>query len=199
MKTEGKIIGTSIITAIAASLCCITPVLSLIIGAGGLASTFSWLEPARPYLIGLTVVILCFAWYQKLRPQKQEDCLCETKSKTKFLQSSFFLGLITVFSALMLAFPSYSSIFYPKSENEVVTASKSDIKTVEFTINGMTCEACGEHINHEVNKLKGIIRSNASYQNKNAVVTFDDTKTSIHQIKEAINSTGYTVVNNKKK
>jgi len=41
MVTDGKLIGTGLLTAIAASLCCITPVLALIAGTSGLASTFS--------------------------------------------------------------------------------------------------------------------------------------------------------------
>ena len=73
MVTDGKLIGTGLLTAIAASLCCITPVLALIAGTSGLASTFSWLEPFRPYFIGLTILVLAFAWYQKLKPQKKID------------------------------------------------------------------------------------------------------------------------------
>lgn len=197
---KNKILGTGIITAIAASLCCITPVLTLFIGVSGFASTFSWLEPARPYLIGITIFTLGFAWYQKIKPQKQTDCHCEeTKRKSNFLQGKMFLGLITVFTGLMLAFPSYSHIFYPKVDNQKVVASQSHIKTVEFTISGMTCEACGDHVNHEVNKLPGIISSTASYQNKNAVVAFDNSKTTIDKIRQAINSTGYMVTQNKER
>ena len=68
MKTDKKLIGAGLLTAIAASLCCITPVLALVAGTSGLASTFSWLEPFRPYFIGLTILVLGFAWYQKLKP-----------------------------------------------------------------------------------------------------------------------------------
>ena len=56
MKTDNKLIGAGLLTAIAASLCCITPVLALIAGTSGLASTFSWLEPFRPYFIGMICV-----------------------------------------------------------------------------------------------------------------------------------------------
>ena len=46
---KNKLAVTSILTAITASLCCITPVLALIAGTSGVASTFSWIEPFRPY------------------------------------------------------------------------------------------------------------------------------------------------------
>lgn len=193
MKTNNKLIGAGLLTAIAASLCCVTPVLALIAGTSGLASTFSWLESFRPYFIGLTILVLGFAWYQKLKPKKQIDCNCETAEKPKFIQSKTFLGIVTSFAIVMLAFPYYSSVFYPKTEKQIIIVDKSNIEKVEFTISGMTCASCEEHINHEVNKLKGIVNLKASYENGNTIVEFDNSKTNISEIEKAINSTGYSV------
>ena len=69
-KKTNILLSSSVITAIASSLCCITPLLALIAGTSGAASSVSWMEPLRPYLIGVTVVVLIFAWYQKLKPNK---------------------------------------------------------------------------------------------------------------------------------
>ena len=197
MKSENKLIGAGLLTAITASLCCITPVLALIAGTSGMASTFSWLEPFRPYLIGLTVLVLGFAWYQKLKPQKEIDCKRETDEKPKFIQSKTFLGIVTVFAILMLSFPYYSGIFYSNTEKQIIVVDKSDIKTTEFKISGMTCASCEEHVNHEVNKLNGIVISKASYENENAIIEFDKTKTNEAEIEKAINSTGYKVTDKK--
>jgi len=197
MKSENKLIGASLLTAITASLCCITPVLALIAGTSGIASTFSWIEPFRPYLIGLTILVLGFAWYQKLKPRKVIDCECETDEKPKFIQSKKFLGIVTVFAIVMLTFPYYSGIFYPNTENQLIVVDKSDIKTTEFKISGMTCASCEEHVNHEVNKLNGIVNSRASYENGNAIIEFDKTKTNETEIEKAINSAGYKVTDKK--
>ena len=198
MKTDNKLIGAGLLTAIAASLCCITPVLALIAGTSGLASTFTWLEPLRPYFIGLTILVLGFAWHQKLKPKKQIDCNCDTEEKPKFIHSKKFLGIINAFAIVMLAFPYFSSIFYPKTEKQIIVVDKSNIQKVEFSISGMTCASCEEHVYHEVNKLKGIISSNASYEKSNAIVEFDNSKTNITEIEKAIKSTGYTVTNKTK-
>lgn len=201
MKSGNKIIGAGLLTAIAASLCCITPVLALIAGASGIASAFSWLEPFRPYLIGLTVLVLGFAWYQKLKPRTQEeiDCACEEDEKPSFWQSKTFLGIVTVFAALMLAFPLYADIFYPKTDKEIMLVDKADIQTVEFSISGMTCNGCAEHVKHEVNKLNGIVEVKASYENEHALVEYDKTKTTVTAIEKAINSTGYKVTDHEQK
>ena len=197
MKSENKLIGAGLLTAITASLCCITPVLVLIAGTSGIASTFSWIEPFRPYLIGLTILVLGFAWYQKLKPKKEIDCECETDENPKFIQSKKFLEIVTVFAIVMMAFPYYSGIFYPNTEKQIIVVDKSDIKTKEFKISGMTCTSCEEHVNHEVNKLKGIVNSKAFYENGNAIIEFDRTKSNEIEIEKAINSTGYKVTDKK--
>jgi copper chaperone CopZ len=193
--STGKLMSAGVFTAIAASLCCITPVLALVAGSSSLASTFSWIEPARPYLIGVTIAVLGFAWYQKLKPQPLDECGCSTDEKPKFIQSKTFLLIVTLFAALMVAFPSYAKAFFPKNENKSIVVDKLDIQAIELGIKGMSCESCEAEVNHEVNKLTGIIKSEVSYKNKNAVVKFDASKTTIEKIIHAVNSTGYTVTN----
>ena len=104
---------------------------------------------------------------------------------------------MTVFAILMLSFPYYSGIFYPNTEKQIIVVDKSDIKTTEFKISGMTCASCEEHINHEVNKLNRIVISKASCENENAIIEFDKTKTNEAEIEKAINSTGYKVTDKK--
>jgi len=201
-KSNNKLLGTGIITAIAASLCCITPVLALFAGVSGIAAAFSWLEPARPYLIGITILVLGFAWYQKLKARREEkiQCDCEEDAKKSFLQSKLFLGIVTVFAALMLAFPYYAHIFYPsKHQKEVIMVNSSDINTVTFNVEGMSCESCNAHIQNEVNKLSGIVKVEANYKEGTTKVEFDNSKTNIAEITKAINRTGYSVNNKKEK
>jgi copper chaperone CopZ len=194
MSSEKKLVGTTIITAIAASLCCITPVLALIAGTSGIASTFSWIEPFRPYLIALTILILAIAWYQKLKPKKQEiDCECEDE-KPRFINSKKLLLLVTLFAGLMLAFPYYTQIFYPNTNKDVVYESESDINKVEYSIKGMTCTGCEGHIESEVNKLDGIIEVKANYEKGNTIVKYDKTKVTNKEIEDAVGKTGYKII-----
>lgn len=81
-----------ILSAVAASLCCITPVLALFAGTTSIASSFSWMELFRPYLIGITILVLAFAWYQKLKPRTKEEieCACEEDEKPPFMQTKKF-------------------------------------------------------------------------------------------------------------
>ncbi|MDZ4714077.1 MAG: mercuric transport protein MerTP [Cytophagales bacterium] len=208
MKAEnqnGLMFG--VFTAVAASLCCITPVLALLGGISGIASSFSWVEPYRPYLIGVTVLVFGFAWYQKLKPRKKEevDCACDPDDlsagkagKPSFLQSKKFLGIVTVVAALLIAFPHYAHIFYPKSPvANVVFVEKSNIQQVEFKISGMTCQSCTEHVNHALDGVPGVLEHTTSYEQGTSIVKFDGSKVAQQALIDAVNATGYTVTETK--
>ncbi len=197
MKKKNKLLGAGLFTAIASSLCCITPVLALLSGTSGIASTFSWLEPFRPYLIGFTILVLGFAWYQKLKPKEEIDCDCETDKKPSFLQSKLFLGMVTLFAIVMTAFPYYSAVFYSKTDKKIILVNQANIQTINFNIKGMTCASCEVHINHAVNQLNGVTKVESSYKKGNTEITFDNSKTTVEEIKNVINSTGYSVINAK--
>ncbi|WP_456462008.1 mercuric transport protein MerTP [Reichenbachiella sp.] len=193
-KKTNSLAVTSLLTAISASLCCITPVLALLAGSTGIAATFSWVEPFRPWLIGFTIFVLAFAWYQKLRPRTSEEieCTCEEDEQPSFWQSKKFLGLITVFATLMIVFPYYADGFYPETNLSGVE-NVNQQTSYEISIKGMTCTGCEEHVKVEIGKLEGISTLEVSYEQANAVVTFDKSLTDINQVKAAINNTGYKV------
>ncbi len=193
-KTSKNAAYTGLFAAVAASSCCIPPVIALIAGVGGSASALSWMEPFRPYLIGLAIVAIGYAWYNYLKPKKAEDC-CEVDAKPKWYQTKGFLIGITLFAAISISFPYYAHIFYPNNKKEIVIINQSDIQTVNFDVQGMTCAGCEESIKHAVNELEGIVNVNASYEKASAEVEFDNTKTTKEQIEKAINSTGYKVIN----
>ena len=199
-KSSKGILGAGLLTAFAASLCCITPVLSLFSGATGIASTFSWMEPYRPYLIGITIAVLAFAWYQKLIPKaigtKKADihCACE-ENKPSFWQSKSFLGIVTILAFLLMAFPSYSKMFFPKTPvTKVIVVNKSNVQQVKLNISGMDCEACSQTINLALSTLPGVLEYKTSYTDGNSFVKFDNSKINSQAIVNAVNKTGFKVV-----
>jgi mercuric ion transport protein len=194
MNSQRSLIGTGIFTSIAASLCCIPPVLAIVAGSTGFASTFSWIEPFRPYLVGSTILILGFAWYQKLKSNEEIDCNCEVDTKPKFIQTKMFLGIVTGFAILMLAFPYYSNVFFSKTDKQIILSEESNLQSVEFKIEGMTCQSCADHVDQEVFKIDGVISTRSSYDEENAIIEFDRSQTDLSEIKKAINSTGYHVI-----
>lgn len=197
-KSSSTFTGAGLLSAFAASLCCITPLSALIAGSSSMAANFSWIEPARPYLIGLSIAVLAFAWYVKLRPAKKTevDCDCETSSRVSFFQSKTFLSLVTAFAILMMTFPMYAKVFYPKPKvhaTEILGVVESK-QQVKFSIKGMTCEGCEENVNNELSKVAGVLTYETSYADRWSLVTFDSSKVDVKSLEAAINKTGYKVI-----
>jgi copper chaperone CopZ len=192
LKRLGTVTGAGVLSAVAASLCCITPVVALLAGSSSIALNFSWIEPARPYLIALSIGVLALAWYLKLQPAKTKDIECDCQTTTSaLLQSKTFLSILTIFAILMMTFPLYAKVF---SRKQKVQVAKLDNKQqVTFTIQGMTCVGCELEVNNELSKVGGIFAYKTSYPNRSSLVTFDKSKVDVKTIEAAINKTGYKV------
>lgn len=197
--------GGGIITALLASLCCITPVLAVLGGLGGIATTFSFLEPLRPYLIGLTAIVLGYAFYNAYKPKKKNDidCACETDDlpygkagKPKFINSKKFLWIVTVVSALLITFPYYSKALFPAEKANVVIVNANNIVKAKLDIEGMTCTGCEESVNYALKSENGVVSATSSYKTGIAYVEYDKTKVNPDQLKNAVEEkVGYKVKN----
>lgn len=183
-------LALSVLTALTASMCCITPVLAILGGTGSIATSVHWLEPFRPYFISASVLVLGLAWFQSFSVKK-DDCDCEIPKKKSFFQSRRFLSAITIFSFLLIAFPSYSKFFFQNSKQVAQQQDKN--KKIELTVSGMTCTSCELHIEGEVKKLPGVSLVKASYEKGSTTVEFDEQKINADKIIAAINETGYKV------
>jgi mercuric ion transport protein len=187
MKSQ---IALSVFTALSASMCCITPILAMVAGTSSLVTSFHWVEPFRPYFISASVLVLGFAWFQSFNAKNEDDCDCETPKKKSFFQSRTFLSVITIFSFLLIAFPSYSKFFF---QTKQVVQEQNKNKKIELTVSGMTCVSCEHHIESDVKKLAGVSSVKASYEKGMTTVEFDEQKIKADKIIAAINESGYKV------
>jgi len=206
IKKDNHLLGAGLLAATAASLCCITPVLAVLGGLGGIASTFSWLDPLRPYLIGFTAIVLGYAFYNAYKPKKDGDleCACEparpgygddeSPAKKNFLNSKAFLWVVAGVTVLMFAFPSYSHIFFPDTNNNIVVVNESNITEAKLYIEGMTCTGCEESVNYALQTEEGVISATSSYEIGIAEIKFDKTKVTPEKLSKAVEEkVGYEV------
>lgn len=188
-ENDIKLISAGVIAALAASICCITPVLAILAGIGGAASVFSWLDPFRPYLLALTVGLLSFAWYQKLKP-KTKDVVCDCdqdQQKKTFTNSKGSLFVVTIIVLLLLSFPYYSNIFFYKTADKSVAAAEpAQLQQAILKIQGMTCVGCESSINHVLSSKEGVLEAKASYEKGMASVTYDPDFVNPEVLKKAV-------------
>lgn len=64
-------------------------------------------------------------------------------------------------------------------------------QTVTLSVPGMTCAACPITVKKALSKVEGVSKTNVTFENREAVVTFDDGKTSIEKLTQATENAGY--------
>lgn len=97
----------AVLAALGASLCCILPVAVAILGVGS-AALGAKLEPLRPWLAGVTVLLLGFAFYRAYRPlpcAPGESCAVPASRR----RARIVLWIVAVMAVGLMAFPYYVS------------------------------------------------------------------------------------------
>jgi len=73
----------------------------------------------------------------------------------------------------------------------VLVPAYAENKTVTLSVPGMDCEACPITVSKALKKVDGVGKVAASFEQKEAVVTFDDAKTNIDALRKATANAGY--------
>jgi len=173
----------AMLAAAGASLCCILPIAVAVLGAGSAAFAARF-EPWRPWLLGFTALLLSFAFYRAYRP---EVCAvggsCAVPGSRR--RNRIMLWLVAVITVALTAFPYYSSRLIAA---EGQTASVTSL----FQVEGMTCGGCEAGVHLQVKKLDGVKTVEASYEKKQARVTYDPKIVTPERIIQAIQELGYS-------
>lgn len=64
-------------------------------------------------------------------------------------------------------------------------------QTVTLSVPGMTCAACPITVKKAISKVEGVSKTDVSFEKREAIVTFDDTKTNVQKLTKATEDAGY--------
>jgi mercuric ion binding protein len=64
-------------------------------------------------------------------------------------------------------------------------------QTVKLAVPGMTCAACPITVKKALSKVEGVSKIDVNFDKREAVVTFDDAKTSVQKLTKATEDAGY--------
>ncbi len=64
-------------------------------------------------------------------------------------------------------------------------------KTVTLDVPGMTCAACPITVKMSLTKIDGVSKASVVYDQRQAIVTFDDSKTNVAALTKATADAGY--------
>lgn len=77
---------------------------------------------------------------------------------------------------------------------DAVEVLPAETASVEFAVEGMTCDGCAAAIGRSLQRTPGVVAHTVSFAEARARVTFDPTRTSPAALAAAIENAGYRVV-----
>lgn len=108
-------LASGLVAGIAASACCVGPLILLLLGFGGAwISNLTALEPYRPIFIGIALIALFIAFRRIYLPKLEQPCeegkACE-KPYINDLYKRLFVGVLTVV-LILIASPHLVPLIY---------------------------------------------------------------------------------------
>lgn len=184
--------ATSVLSAFLASACCVGPRLLAFLGLGGAGSLVK-LDPYRPYLLGVTAVLLGTGfWLSYRKPKHAEDCdVCEVPRVQK--AGRVMLWIAAVLVVAFTAFPSLAPMLFRSGASAPVTAATQGTGDAKATleIEGMTCASCAVAVEAGLAKVDGFKSVEVAVDEGSAKVSYDPSRTTPEALAAAVTKLGY--------
>lgn len=180
----GKI---GILSAALASVCCVGPVLLVLLGLGALGFG-AFLGRYHWFFLAGALALLVYAWRVYLKEKSRCDVAhCEMESKKSALTT------LILASTAVAAFVGLNVYTYVLSKPAEKKSQPSPIaqETITLPVEGLVCFTCELALESRVKRLEGVRSADASVKGHSIVVTYDPQKLTPGKLVQAINETGY--------
>ena len=194
-KKERRTIVGVIVAALAASVCCVGPLVLLGLGVGGAwVGNLTALEPFRPYLMALTFGVLGYAFYKIYKP-KPDVCepgsYCANPKSDKINKVTLWISTIFVLGILSVPYVAEGLVASENAKADNIGAQFAGLEEITLNVPGMNCPACPFTVQKSLKNLDGVFSAKATLDDKKAVVKYDPAKVTKEAIIEATTNAGY--------
>lgn len=194
---DKSFLGASIAGAIAASFCCILPIVFAAAGVS-IVGASSFFAAWRPYLLGVTFALLGLGFYFAYRPAArtcEPGAACTLPAAGR--SGRLGLWISTVLVVGFAAFPYYSGpvasqvLAGPKT-NQAQTLATAPLarERVVLAVEGLDCPACAVALETKLRATPGISKASVSYEKRQAEVEYDGSAVGLQTIESIIRDTG---------
>jgi copper chaperone CopZ len=190
------IFGGSLVAAVAASLCCILPVLAAMTGTGAAAAGLVF-DRWRPYLLILSGLLLAGGLFLAWLDHKKAcapGSICSARQMGR--SNSIALGILAASVVAMAAFPHYSGAIarlVVRQPPPLPALASANLSTAAFQVPDMDCPACAVALSAAFRKQPGVVEVKLDVDSHMAVLTFDRSTENIAALKKVITDAGFHI------
>lgn len=162
-KTDKQTFGIGGLTALIASLCCVGPLVLIMLGLGT-ASTALSIGAQKPYFLVLGLVFFAVSLFLFVKYRRKNICEgCSTKEQERKRIINIvliaFITFITLYAILVYAVvPRLAPIVYKseiKETNSIL--SVENLRHATLAIDGMTCPGCAAAAESALKEKAGVM------------------------------------------
>ncbi len=187
----------SILSALAASSCCVPPLILLgltLLGVGtaGMAGFSSTLGAMKWYIFPLAILGLGFSYYLYFKERKK----CSTEA-CKMINKRFTESMLVISTVVIVGFLGWSVYPYvipsngPKLDTRALRANTSSAHYAVYKVDGMTCGGCEVAVDGAIS-ASGIVDSvKSDFTAGKAYLWYNTAELDTAKVSKAINSVGY--------
>jgi copper chaperone CopZ len=178
-----------ILSALVASLCCLGPLILVLVGLGtlGLGAFFGryhW------WFIGAAIALLTYAWRSYLK--EAHRCKAASCEMARGQTTRTVLTLASVVVAVLVGLNLYTYARQSSAARpQAASAVGGSLTAVTIPVEGMTCFTCELTVESSLKGLPGVRSVDANVKDAVAYVQYDPTQVSLDELVAAINKTGY--------
>jgi len=178
-----------ILSALFASVCCLGPVLLVLLGLGSLGfgaliGRYHW------WFIGAAIALLAVAWRSYLKEARRcKTASCEM-ARGKTTRTVLLLASVVV--AVFVGLNLYTYASQTRHTSSLGTAPRpGQLASVVIPVEGMTCFTCELTVESSLKRLPGVQSAEAKVNEGMAYVEYEPARVSLDALIAAINKTGY--------
>ena len=191
-KPRWGVLG-AVVTALLASLCCVGPLVLVLLGVGGAwMSGLAVFQPYRVYLMIASAGFLGYAFYRTYRSAEEQDCApgsyCTDRPHRR--RTKIVLWAATAVVAILFALPYVMPPFVARRNADSTEVSMSTVQAT-LRVENMTCSGCVATVTRVLSGLDGVRDVKVTLDPPKAVVLYDSSKLGPEDLTRATARAGY--------
>jgi hypothetical protein len=184
MKTA-LYVSTTLLSTFIHSLCCLLPLLTALIGFGGVSS-LGWLLQYQAYIVGFQVALMAWSFYQVYAGHQQATAAHLRREK-------LLLWSIAAVSVAAAVLPHSGWL---RTEKQQLTAEQIQrvLTTRKLTLKIEQVSPTSQSVEQALANINGVVDSQITYRNGSATLRYHLKETSQMLIVEALRKQGFRAV-----
>ena len=175
--------GGALLAALAASACCLGPVVLATVGLSGVGLAVA-LRPWRPLLLALTALLIGAGLWTTFRARRGDAACCAVPATRR--AGRWIMIAVAALTLALATYPWWAGEARTRARG--ATAPARATATAHLAIDGITCAACARDIARRLGQVPGVATVEVDADHATATIRYDPTRTTAAELADVVSA-----------